>query len=69
MIRLGFSRNQAEKDAWEVKEYQDSLIAQAAAHHDSLGSESERDDSSSADAGGFRQNYRAFLLALAAYMG
>jgi hypothetical protein len=71
MVRFGFARNQAEKDAWEVKDYQDSLTARVADHHDANdnGEEHINVKGGRDNAGGYKQNYRAYLLALAAYMG
>lgn len=65
---FGFQQSQAEKDAWEVKAYQDSLASRVADHHNALGEEGYDVDEEK-NAGGHKQNYRAFLLAFAAYMG
>jgi len=65
---FGFSRSQAEQDAWEVKAYQDTLASRVADHHNGLGEETY-DAGQEKNAGGYKQNYRAFVLAFAAYMG
>jgi hypothetical protein len=65
---FGFSQSQAEKDAWEVKAYQDTLASRVADHHNAMGDENF-EVSEEKNAGGYKQNYRAFILAFAAYMG
>ncbi|KAG7558181.1 hypothetical protein FFLO_02908 [Filobasidium floriforme] len=65
---FGFSRSQAEQDAWEVKAYQDTLAARVADHHNAMGDENF-EVGEEKNAGGYKQNYRAFVLAFAAYMG
>jgi hypothetical protein len=59
----GFRQSQAEKDAWEVKEFQDALTAQRGGNVDATAKETQE------ELGGFRQHSRAILLAFAAYMG
>lgn len=73
---FGFSRTQREQDAWEVKAYQDRL--QSGSHstevpdnideldHAKMQNQAAKDK---AEFGGFRQNWRAFALAIAAYNG
>lgn len=65
---FGFSQSQAEKDAWEVKAYQDTLASRVADHHNAMGDENY-EVGEEKNAGGYKQNYRAFVLAFAAYMG
>jgi len=65
---FGFQRSQAERDAWEVKDYTDHLADTTGAHNAGESGE-EYDAEYAKNAGGFKQNYRAFILAFAAYMG
>jgi hypothetical protein len=65
---FGFQRSQAERDAWEVKDFTDH-IATTTGNHNSTETGEEYDPEYAKTAGGFKQNYRAFILAFAAYMG
>ncbi|GHJ90136.1 hypothetical protein NliqN6_6538 [Naganishia liquefaciens] len=61
---FGFTRSQREQDAWDVKAHQDSLTM----HENADGTFSQR-HASKAELGGYRQHWRAVMLAIAAYFG
>ncbi|KAJ9121401.1 hypothetical protein QFC24_004739 [Naganishia onofrii] len=62
--KFGFKPSKNEQDAWEVKRHQDSL----AMHLNTDGTYTQR-TATKAELGGYRQHWRAVMLAVAAYFG